>query len=153
MPRPVWSGTIAFGLVSIPVDLVGAIQEKDVHFHQLHRTCGNRIRLQKFCPFDKEVVADEDIVKGYEVSKGKYVTMDDADFEGLGVKGEHSVTVQAFVKADEVDPMLFDTTYYVRPQDSARKPYALLLRGMRWCWRPCSIPMSCGRTPRPTFPN
>lgn len=130
MPRPVWSGAITFGLVSVPVDLVGAIQEKDVSFHQLHRTCGARIKLQKFCPVHKEAVPQDEIVKGYEISKGKYVVMEDSDFEGLGVKGERAVTVTAFVKEEEIDPMLFDTSYFVRPHDNARRPYALLLHAM-----------------------
>jgi DNA end-binding protein Ku len=131
MPRPVWSGVITFGMVSIPVDLFSAIQEKDVHFHQLHKPCGSRVKLQKYCPVHKEVVPDDEIVKGYEISKGKYVVMEDSDFESLPVPAQHTVTVTAFVKAEEVDPILFDHSYFARPEDSARKPYALLVHAMR----------------------
>ncbi len=130
MPRPVWSGTISFGMVSIPIDLFSATQEKDVRFHQLHKPCGARVKLQKFCPVHKEVVPDTEIVKAYEISKGKYVVMEDDDFASLPIATKHTVTVNSFVKSDEVDPVYFDRSYYARPEDAGAKPYALLVRAM-----------------------
>jgi DNA end-binding protein Ku len=118
-------------MVSIPVDLYSAVSQKDVHFHQLHKTCGSRVKLQKYCPLHKEVVPDDEIVKGYETSKGKYVIMEPEDFEGLPVATQHTVNVQAFVKAEEVDPVLFDQSYFARPEEAARKPYALLVKAMQ----------------------
>jgi DNA end-binding protein Ku len=117
-------------MVSIPVELFSAIQEKDVHFHQLHRPCGSRVRLQKYCPVHEMVVPDDEIVKGYEVSKGRYVFIEDEDLEGLPVASQHTVNVTAFVKAEEVDPIYFDRSYYLRPEETGQKPFALLAKAM-----------------------
>jgi len=130
MPRAIWSGSITFGMVSIPVDLYSTVQEKDVHFHQIHRSCGTRIHLQKYCPKHEKAVPNDEIIKGYEVSKGRYVLMDDKDFENLPVPSLHTVNVNAFVNAEEIDPVYYDTTYYIRPEEGGRKPFALLIKAM-----------------------
>jgi len=131
MPRAIWSGAVTFGMVSIPVDLYSTVEEKDVHFHQLHRSCGTRIKLQKYCPKHEKAVPNDEIVKAYEVSKGRYVVMEGKDFENLPVPSLHTVTVGAFVKAEEIDPVFYDTTYYIRPEESGRKPFALLIKAMQ----------------------
>lgn len=130
MARPIWNGVITFGMVSIPVGLYSAVQEKDVRFHQIHKKCGGRVKLQKYCPVDHEVVPSEEIVKGYEVSKGRYVILDDEDFEGLPVPSKHAIDVSAFVKTEEVDPMLFDKGYFIQPTEAGRKPYKLLMAAL-----------------------
>ncbi len=118
-------------MVSIPVDLYSTIQDKDVRFHLIHKSCGSRVRQQKFCPVDERVVTDDEIVRGYETSKGRYVLMEPEDFTGLPVPSLHTVSVSAFVKSDEIDPVFYDSAYFVRPEESGRKPFALLMHAMR----------------------
>jgi len=131
MPRAIWNGVITFGMVSIPVGLTTAVQEKDVHFHQVHGVCGSRIRYQKFCPVCDRVVTDEELKKGYEVAKGRYVLMEAEDFEGLPVPSQHAIEVAAFVKAEEIDPIYYDRSYYVEPEAMGRKPFSLLMRALK----------------------
>mgnify|MGYP003342441720 CR=1 FL=1 len=128
MARSIWNGVISFGLVSIPVGLQAATQEKDIRFNQLHRPCGSRIKQQKFCPSCERTVESEEIDRGYEVAKGQYVVVDDNDFEALPVPSKHTIEVTSFAQASEIDPVYFDTSYYLEPSEVGRKPYALLLR-------------------------
>jgi len=130
MARPIWNGVISFGMVSIPVGLFSAVSEKDIRFNQIHKTCGSRIKLQKFCPVDETVVPADEIVKGYEISKGKYVILEEKDFEELPVPSKHTIEVTSFVKSEEVDPMLFDSSYHVLPSEAGRKPYKLLMAAL-----------------------
>jgi len=130
MPRSIWNGVISFGLVSIPVGLYSAVTEKDIRFNQLHKVCGTRIKQQKFCPHCEKIVETDEIEKGYELSKGHYVVVDDADFESLPVPSKHTIEVTAFVKAEEVDPIFFDQTYYLEPTDAGKKPLALLMKAL-----------------------
>lgn len=130
MARSIWNGAISFGLVSIPVGLYSAVQEKDLRFNQLHSVCGTRIKQQKFCPHCERLVETAEIQRGYEVSKGHYVIVDDEDFESLPVPSKHTIEVTAFVKAEQVDPIYFDQTYYLEPTDAGKKPLALLLRAL-----------------------
>lgn len=130
MARSLWNGVISFGMVSIPVSLSTATQEKDLRFHQVHKTCGSRIKQQKYCPVDERVVSSDELVRGYEISKGKTVILEDKDFEDLPVPSLHTIEVLAFVKAEEIDPIYYDTTYYVEPNEMGIKPYALLLKAL-----------------------
>ncbi len=130
MPRSIWNGVISFGLVSIPVGLYSAVQEKDIRFNQLHKPCGSRIKQQKFCPTCEKVVEADEIERGFELSKAHYVVVDDADFEALPVPSKHTIEVTSFVKAEEVDPIYFDQTYYLEPSDAGKKPLALLMRAL-----------------------
>lgn len=130
MPRSIWNGVITFGMVSIPVGLTTAVQEKDIHFNQIHKKCGSRIKLQKWCPVDEEVVPPDEIVRGYEYSKGSYVYMSDEDFEDVPVPSKHTIEVIAFVKAEEIDPIYYDTTYYLEADEAGKKPFALLMKGI-----------------------
>lgn len=131
MPRSIWNGVITFGMVSIPVGLTTAVQEKDIHFNQIHKKCGSRIKLQKWCPHDEEVVSNDEIVKGYEYSKGSYVIMTDEDFESVPVPTKHTIEVIAFVKAEEIDPIYYDSTYYIEAEDAGKKPFALLMKAIK----------------------
>lgn len=130
MPRSIWNGVISFGLVSIPVGLYSAVTEKDIRFNQLHKVCGTRIKQQKFCPHCEKTVETDEIERGYELSKGHYVVVDDADFESLPVPSKHTIEVTTFVKAEEVDPIYFDQTYYLEPTDAGKKPLALLMKAL-----------------------
>ena len=131
MPRSIWNGVITFGMVSIPVGLTTAVQEKDISFHQLHKKCGSRVKYQKWCPHDEEVVGNDEIVRGYEYSKGAYVIMTEEDFEDVPVPTKHTIQVVAFVKAEEIDPVYYDTTYYLEADEAGKKPFALLMKAIR----------------------
>lgn len=130
MPRSIWNGVITFGMVSIPVGLTTAVQEKDIHFHQLHKTCGSRVKYQKWCPHDERVVENDEIVRGYEYSKGSYVIMTEEDFEDVPVPTKHTIEVIAFVKSEEIDPIYYDTTYYLEADEAGKKPFALLMKAI-----------------------
>ncbi len=118
-------------MVGIPVGLYTATQSKDLSFNQLNKKTMSRIKYQKVDASNDEVVAPDDIVKGYEVSKGNYVLMDDADFEDLPVPSKRVISVDAFVQADEVDPIYYDTTYFLEPEELGKKPYALLYKALK----------------------
>lgn len=130
MPRPVWTGTISFGLVAIPVKLYHAVRKQSVSFNQLDDRTMARIRYQKVSALDGEVVPDEHIVKGYEVSKDRYVVVDPDELEPFVPAATKTVDLEEFVDLDEIDPVYFDTAYYVAPGANP-KPYVLLARAMQ----------------------
>ncbi|MBI1756938.1 MAG: Ku protein [Fimbriimonas ginsengisoli] len=131
MARSIWNGVISFGLVSIPVGLHTATQERDLRFNQLHKPCGSRIKQQRFCPTCERTVEQEEVDRGFELSKGSYAVVSDEDFEALPVPSKHAIEVTSFVKADEIDSIFFDQSYYLEPGETARKPFALLLRALK----------------------
>jgi DNA end-binding protein Ku len=131
--RTIWNGSISFGLVNIPIGLAIATQRSDVAFRTLHRECGTPIKQKRYCPqHERDVDADE-LVKGWEFSKGQYVLVEDADLESVALQRSQSIEIVRFVKLDEVDPVFFDRTYYLAPASAAaaRRPYVLLLRAMQ----------------------
>ena len=133
MARPLWKGSIAFGLVNVPVKLFKATAPSSGHqvaFHQIHETCGTRIQHKRWCPTDEVEVPWEEIVKGYEYAKGRYAIVTDEELEGLPKPDEAAISIEAFVDLAEVDPLYFDRGYYVAP-DGAGKAYALLHRVLR----------------------
>jgi DNA end-binding protein Ku len=130
MPRSIWSGTISFGLVSIPVRMVTAVSEHGLHFNLLHRRDSSPIGYEKVCKKEDKRVPDDEIVKAYEVSKGEYVEVDDADFEAARAEGYHAFDISAFVDVEEIDPIYFERSYYLVPQDGGEKVYTLLVRAM-----------------------
>ncbi len=130
MPRPIWRGAISFGMVSIPIKLYGSTDSKDITFHLLHKKCLSRIKQQRHCPVEEEVIEWNEVVRGYEFSKDQYVVMEDADFEKVPVKTVRSIDITSFVSLDEVDPQYYERTYYLEPEEVGRKPYALLLRAL-----------------------
>jgi DNA end-binding protein Ku len=129
MPRPVWSGTISFGLVAIPVKLFNAVRKQSVSFNQLDERTMSRIRYRKVSDETGDEVPDEHIIKGYEVSKGRYVVVDPDDLEPFMPAATKTVDLEEFVDLDEIDPVYFDSAYYVAP-DANPKPYVLLARAM-----------------------
>ena len=130
MPRAIWSGTVSFGLVSVPVRMFSAVSEHTLHFHYVHEPDGSRIGYEKICKAEGKPVPDAEIVKAFEVEEGEWVYMTDEDFEAAQVGGNHAIEIRDFVKAEEIDPVFFERTYYLAPQDGAERVYALLVRAM-----------------------
>lgn len=126
MSRPLWTGSVAFGIVTIPVQLHAAVRDHDVHFHQISRTDRRRIRYKKVAEGSDEEVPAEDIVKGLEVEPGRYVVFDEEELRKLASRKSRVIEISAFVKLDEIDPRLFDRPYYLLPGEGAGKPYRLL---------------------------
>jgi len=124
--RAIWKGAVAFGLVNVPVRLYAATGEHEVALHQVHREDGGRIRYKKVCSVDGETVEWSDIAKGYETDDGRLVVLEDDDFAALPLTTSREIEVQEFVPADQVDPILLGKTYYLEPEKTAVKPYALL---------------------------
>ena len=131
MPRPLWKGAISFGMVSIPVRLYSATEEKDVHFNMLHAADHARIRQRTFCSEEEIEVTRDEIIKGYEVGTGQYVIMDEADFEKVPVNTTHTIEITDFVSLGEIDPILYQKTYFLEPEDLGLKPFALLMAALR----------------------
>src|SRR5262245_6847486 len=115
MPRPLWKGAISFGMVSIPVKLYTATEEKDVQFNMLHKKDMARIRQKRFCSEEDVEVSNDEIVKGYEIAKDNYVVMEDEDFAAVPVKTTRAIEITDFVNLDQIDPILYQKTYYLEP--------------------------------------
>jgi len=130
MPRAIWSGTISFGLVSVPVRMYSAIAESDLHFHLVHEPDGGRIGYQKVCKAENEPVPDDEIVKAYEVREDELVVLTDEDFDAAKSEGVKTIEISDFVPYEEIDPIYFERTYFLGPQDGGEKVYALLRQAM-----------------------
>jgi DNA end-binding protein Ku len=128
MARSIWSGVITFGMVSIPVKLYPATQDKDVNFHLLHQADHSRIRFKRFCATEDVEVPQEELVKAFEVSKDQYVEITDEDLEKLPLPSKHTIELAAFVKSSDVDPIYYEKSYYLEPEETGLKPYALLMK-------------------------
>jgi DNA end-binding protein Ku len=121
-----WSGAVSFGLVSVPIKLYSATTNHDIRFHQVHSADGGRIKYKRTCSIDGEEVDYADIVKGFETDDGELITLDEEDLDSLPTASGHEIDVIEFVPADQIDPLLFDKSYYLEPEAKAAKPYALL---------------------------
>ncbi|GAA1559379.1 Ku protein [Dactylosporangium maewongense] len=124
--RAIWKGAVSFGLVSIAVRLYSATEEKDIRFNQVHRDDGGRIKYKRVCSIDGEEVAYDDIAKGYDLGGGEMVILTDEDFADLPLTTSRAIEVLEFVPAEQVDPILYNKAYYLEPDKTAAKPYALL---------------------------
>jgi len=124
--RAIWKGAVSFGLVNVPVRLYSATENHDVQFRQVHRTDGGRIRYQRICSIDGDQVSYDDIAKGYETEDGQMVVLTDEDMADLPTRSSREIAVDKFVPADQIDPMLLDKSYYLEPDKTAAKAYALL---------------------------
>jgi DNA end-binding protein Ku len=131
MPRAIWSGALTFGLVNVPVKLFTAVTQKEVHFHMLHAKDGARIRMKRFCSAEDEEVPFDEIVKGFEVAKERYVTIAPEELEALDPKATRTIEIRDFVELSQIDPIYFESTYYLVPDKTAAKAYRLLLDAMR----------------------
>jgi DNA end-binding protein Ku len=136
--RTIWNGSITFGLVNIPVGMAlatkPAARQSDVSFRTLHRECGTPIKQKRWCPTHEREVERDELVKGWEVAKGEFVIVEDADLEAIAqMDDSKSIEITRFVEGEEVDPVFFDRTYYLAParEPAARRPYVLLLRAMQ----------------------
>jgi DNA end-binding protein Ku len=130
MPRAMWSGAISFGLVNIPIKLYTAVSRKSVHFNQLDSRTGSRIRYQKVSAATGEEVPSEAIVKGYELSSGDYVTVEDDELAGLDPEASRTIDIEQFIELADIDPVFYDSAYHVAPDKATLKPYALLVQAM-----------------------
>ncbi len=124
--RAIWKGAVSFGLVSVPVRVFAATQEHDIRFHQVHAEDGGRIKMKRTCSIDGEEVAYDQLAKGYESPDGRLVVLTDEDFDNLPLSTSREIDVVEFVPAEQVDPILFNKTYYLEPEARAAKPYQLL---------------------------
>src|SRR2546423_8630202 len=136
--RTIWNGSISFGLVNIPVGLAPATKpaarQSDIAFRTLHRECGTPIKQKRWCPSHERDVEADELVKGWEVAKGQFVIVEDADLEAIAQHdNSRAIEITRFVELDEVDPIFFDRTYFLAPagEAAARRPYVLLLKAMR----------------------
>ncbi|CAN5292842.1 Ku protein [soil metagenome] len=130
MPRAIWTGSISFGLVNVPVRMYSATEEKDLHFNYVHEPDGSRIGYQKVCKQEERPVPDDEIVKAFEIEKGEWVYMTDEDFEAAAPEAHKTIDIRDFVPYDEIDPVYFERTYFLGPQANGEKIYALLVRAM-----------------------
>jgi DNA end-binding protein Ku len=130
MPRAIWTGSISFGLVNVPVRMYSATEEKDLHFNYVHEPDGSRIGYQKFCKEEERPVPDEEIVKAFEIEKGEWVYMTDEDFEAAAPEAHRTIDIRDFVPYEDIDPIYFERTYLLGPQENGEKIYALLVRAM-----------------------
>lgn len=125
-PRSIGSGAISFGLVSIPVKLYVATSSQAPSFHLLHAKCGNRIRQQRVCPVDNEIVERDQLVKGYEFAKDQYVRVTDDELKALEGEASEAIEISEFVPLSKVDPIYFERSYYLGPDKGGEKAYRLL---------------------------
>jgi DNA end-binding protein Ku len=130
MARAIWSGSISFGLVNIPVKLYTAVSRKNVAFHQIDKRTGSRIKQRRVSAADGEEVAYEDIVKGYELPSGEYITIDDDELSALDPEAVRTIDIEEFVDLAEIDPIYYDSAYYLVPDATTAKPYKLLAEAM-----------------------
>jgi signal transduction histidine kinase len=130
MPRAIWSGAISFGLVNIPIKLVTAVDRKNVSFREIRRTDSSRIRHRKVAANDGQEVTTEEVVKGFEVAPDRYVVIDPDELKALNPKASKTIEIEDFVELSDIDPIYYDSSYYLVPAQTAAKPYELLRRSM-----------------------
>ncbi len=128
--RAIWKGAVSFGLVSVPVKLYSATESHDVSFRQVHAKDGGRIKYQRVCAIDGEEVPYSDIAKGYETEDGEMVILTEDDLANLPTTSSREIAVEKFVPVDQIDPMLFEKSYYLEPEGTGAKPYALLRQAL-----------------------
>src|SRR5438309_2302086 len=131
MARPLWKGSISFGLVNIPIELHTAVRDHRPRFRMLHATDRSPVKFERVCIRDGDPVAWEDLVKGYEYQKGRFVVMTKEDFQAAALEKTRTVDIIDFVKADEIDDRFFETPYYLVPAKSGERSYALLREAIR----------------------
>jgi DNA end-binding protein Ku len=130
VPRAIWSGAISFGLVNIPVRLVTAVDRKNVRFRELRRSDASRVRYRKVAAADGEDVSSDEMVKGFEIAPDRYVVLDPEELKALAPESSRAIEIEDFVDLAEIEPIFYDSSYYLVPGDTAAKPYALLHTAM-----------------------
>ena len=129
-PRAIWTGSIAFGLVNVPVRMYSAVEEHTLHFNFVHAPDGSRIGYEKICKAENKPVPDDEIVKAFEYEKGEWVYMTDEDFEAAAAENHRTIDIRAFVPFEDIDPIYFERTYYLGPEENGERVYSLLSRAM-----------------------
>lgn len=131
MPRPILSATITLGMLSVPVKLYGATESRDVSFTTLHAGCGSRIKQQRVCPtHDNMVLGADDTERGFEYTRGSFVTVSDAELDSLPLPTRHTIELKTFVQVQDVDRIYAEKAYYLEPEDAGIKPYVLLVEAL-----------------------
>src|SRR5213082_976412 len=130
MAASVWTGYLTFGLISMPVRLFSGARSNHVSFHMLHRDDHVRVKQQLVCPEEDKVIGRDEIVKGYEFRKGEYVIIEPEELKKIEPKTAKAMEILEFVKADEIDPVYFESSYYLMPEEAGRRPYALLQKAL-----------------------
>ena len=128
--RAIWRGAVSFGMVAIPIKLYAATESKDLSFVTLHKTCQNRIRQKRYCPYHETDVESSEIVRGYEYAKEQYLVMEPADFENLPVPSTHVIEITQFVSLGDIDPINFERSYMLEPEGVGVKPFYLLKQSL-----------------------
>jgi DNA end-binding protein Ku len=127
----IWKGSISFGLVNIPIKLHSATEDRDIKLRSLHKECHTPIKYEKVCPVCDKEIDHKDIVKGYEVTKGKFVVLEEDELNEIKeVNAEKTVEILDFIKIDEIDPIFYDRSYFVSPNDGGKKAYTLLRKAL-----------------------
>jgi DNA end-binding protein Ku len=129
-PRAIWTGSVAFGLVNVPVRMYSAVEDRGLHFNYVHEPDGSRIGYEKVCKKEDKPVPDSEIVKAFEYEKGEWVYMTDEDFEAAAAENHRTIDIREFVPFEEIDPIYFERTYYLGPEENGERVYALLLRAL-----------------------
>ncbi len=129
-PRSLWTGSISFGLVNVPVRVYSAVHEHRLRFQLIHTKDDGPIGYEKICKVEDKPVPNDEIVKAFEYKKGEFVQMTDEDFEAVQVEGQHTIDLEDFVPYEQIDPTFFAHAYLVGPQEGAERPYSLLVRAM-----------------------
>ena len=130
MARALWRGTISFGMVTIPVKLFTATESQDISFRQLHAADNAPIRLVRRCSADGTDLEQDEIVKGYEYARDHYILVDESDLEKLPIPSKHTIELTAFVESKEIDPVFYEKSYHIEPDDLGKKPFALLVKAL-----------------------
>src|SRR3954453_23902214 len=131
MASTIWKGHITFGLISLPIRLVAAARAETISFNQLHKADNSRVKQVLYCQTEDKPISRSDIVKGYEYEKDKYVVVEDEEIKKVAPKTAKTMEVLEFVKTAEVDPIYFDASYYLAPDEAGEKPYALLFEALK----------------------
>lgn len=126
----VWKGSISFGLVNIPIKLYAATEDKDIKLRSLHSECHTPIKYEKYCPVCEESLDKEEIVKGYEYEQGRFVILEEEDMKELSEVSNKMIEIVDFVKLEEIDPIYFNRSYFIGPNENGGKPYSLLRKAM-----------------------
>lgn len=131
MASTVWKGYISFGLITIPIRLYAAARGERISFNQIHGVCGSRIKQQTYCPVCERVVERSELVKGYELAKNRYVIVNDEEIREVAPPSSDTMEIVEFVKAESIDPIYYDASYFMVPEDAGKKAYSLLLDTMK----------------------
>lgn len=131
MASTVWKGYLTFGLISVPVRLFVAARSERISFNQIHDKCGSRIKQQTWCPVCERVVERSELKKGFEIAKGRFAIVEDEEIKKIAPQSSESMEILEFVRAADIDPIYYDASYFMVPEEAGKKPYELLFQTMQ----------------------